>query len=311
MYRRYSRYLKDRFGERVYKVSVDAGFTCPTLDGSLSAGGCAYCNNKSFRPFTSDRRETIRDQVRAGIDRQSEKYRARKFLVYFQNFTNTYAPVDELRALYEAALEAPEVVGLIIGTRPDCLPEPVLALLGELAQQTWVCVEIGLESSHDATLLAIDRGHDYACFVDAVHRAAAIEGLQVATHVIFGLPGESQEDMLTTVDRISALPIMGVKLHHLHVVRGTGLAQRYQEEPFPLFSYEDYADFLCRAIARLREDIVLIRLFGLCPLEILIGPHWELSKARVQQGIEDLLMERGVRQGSAFCGAPASRIYTV
>jgi uncharacterized protein len=298
MYRRYGQYLRETFATKVFKVSVDAGFTCPVLDGKLATGGCAYCNNSSFRVGSVDRRQDLRTQIESGMKHQRTRYGARKFIVYFQNFTNTYGPVDELRELYETALSFEDVVGLSIGTRPDCVPQPVLELLAELAERTCVWVEYGLESSHDQTLLAIERGHDYACFVDAVRRTEKYPKIHMATHVIFGLPGETEEMMLQSIDRVSSLPIKGIKLHHLHVVKGTLLARQYEQKPFPVLTLESYAALLGRALQRLREDIILFRLFGMCPEEILIAPHWNLRKQEIEKRILDCLRRAEIVQGT-------------
>ena len=298
MYRRYGQYLRETFGVKVFKVSVDAGFTCPVLDGAISKGGCSYCNNKSFRASSVSRRQELREQIERGRAYQREKYGAEKFIVYFQNYTNTYGAVEELRDLYETALSYPDVVGLSIGTRPDCVPEPVLELLAEFAERCCLWVEYGLESSHNSSLEAIERGHDYACFVDAVRRTEKYPKINMATHVIFGLPGESEEMMLQTIDRVSSLPIKGIKLHHLHVVKGTPMARLYEENPFPVFDLDSYAALLGKALERLREDIILFRLFGMCPLDILIAPHWPMRKQAIQNRILKLLENAGVRQGS-------------
>jgi uncharacterized protein len=300
MYRRYGQYLRETFGTKVFKVSVDAGFTCPVLDGSKAEGGCAYCNNKSFRPGSVDRRQELRTQIESGIAHQRVKYGANKFIVYFQNFTNTYGEVEELRGLYETALEFDDVVGLSIGTRPDCVPTPVLELLAEFAERTSLWVEYGLESSHDSTLLAIQRGHDYNCFVDAVQRTEKYPKIHMATHVIFGLPGESEDMMLQTIDRVSSMPIEGIKLHHLHVVKGTILARQYAEKPFPVFDLPGYTSLLGKALQRLRKDIVVFRIFGMCPEDILIAPHWNLRKQEIQNRILATFRQEGVEQGTKF-----------
>jgi len=296
-YRRYGAYLRELFGTKVYKVSVDAGFTCPNIDGSVARGGCAYCNNASFRPVSVDRREGIAEQIRAGMATVGRRYGAKKFIVYFQNFTNTYGSLDYLRSIYETALSFDEVVGLSIGTRPDCLESPVIELLAELSQRALIWVEVGLESSHDATLATLNRGHDFACFESAVRRVAAVPELRVACHVIHGLPGESREQMLETIERVSALPIHGIKLHHLHVVKGTAYAELYRREAFPLLSLEEYSELLCESVARLREDIIIMRLFGVAPEDILIGPHWPMKKASIHHHLERALELAGIQQG--------------
>lgn len=297
IYRRYGQYLRQTFGHKVFKVSVDAGFTCPVLDGSKAKGGCAYCNNASFKASSVSRRQSLIEQIHKGIEHQRSRYGAQKFIVYFQNYTNTYGDVELLRELYETALSAPDVVGLSIGTRPDCVPPEVLELLGELSKRCLLWVEYGLESSHDQTLEAIQRGHDFACFVDAVKRTTAYPDIHMATHVIFGLPGETTEMMLETVDRVAALPIKGIKLHHLHVVEGTILARQFYDKPFMTFSLEAYGEVLGQAIERLREDMIVFRIAGMCPENILIAPRWGLRKREMLQRLEAILRQNKIQQG--------------
>lgn len=297
-YRRFGTYLRETFGRKVFKVSVDAGLTCPVLDGTKAQGGCAYCNNASFKAKSVNRKQTLKTQIASGMKRQQEKLGAEKFLVYFQNFTNTYAPVEELRKLYETALSFPEVVGLSIGTRPDCLGEDVLALLASLAERALLWLELGLESSHDSTLEEIQRGHDYKCWLDAVWRASKYPKIQLATHVIFGLPGETEDMMLETIDQVSKTPIAGIKIHHLHVVKGTLLANRYLKQPFPTYSFDAYASLLSRSMKRLRKDIVLFRIFGHCPDKFLIAPHWPWLKNKTFGQLEKRLAFLGTIQGS-------------
>jgi uncharacterized protein len=303
MYRCYGQYLRERFGAKVFKVSVDAGSTRPVLDGKLSKGGCADCNNKSFQASSVNRRQDLKDQIENGMKHQRSRYGARKFIVYFQNYTNTYGDVDELRQLYETALRHDEVVALSTGTRPDCVPKPVLELLAELAERSCVWVEYGLESSHDQTLLAIDRGHDYGSFVNAVRRTEKHPKIQMAAHVIFGLPGETEEMMLQTIDRVSSLPIKGIKLHHLHVVKGSNLARLYEHNPLPVFTLESYASLLGKALERLRDDIIVFRLFGVCPKHILSAPHWNLRIQEILNRILDLLRQAGLVQGNKMRAA--------
>src|SRR5262245_52991661 len=213
----FSRYLRERFGTRVYRVTIDGGFTCPNVDGSVAVGGCVYCDNRSFSPNRRLPRVTLREQLDRGIVTLQKRYRADRFLAYFQAGTNTYAPVERLRRLYDEALAHPQVVGLAIGTRPDCVPDEVLDLIEGYARDRYVCLELGLQTIHDRSLDWMNRGHHYDAFVDAVRRCQG-RGLDLCAHVILGLPGESREDMLATADALTALPVQAVKIHNLHVV---------------------------------------------------------------------------------------------
>src|SRR5216684_2048758 len=226
-YYSFSRFLKKRFGTRVYRVTIDAGFTCPNVDGTVAVGGCVYCDNRSFSPNRRLPRATVRAQVERGVTILQERYGADRFLAYFQAATNTYAPVDKLRRLYDEALEHPQIIGLAIGTRPDCVPEPVLELVQSYARDRYVCLELGLQSMHDRSLDWMNRGHHYDVFVDAVHRSEG-RALDLCAHVILGLPGESRADMLATAQALAALPVGAVKIHNLHVVRATPLEDMYR-----------------------------------------------------------------------------------
>src|SRR5262245_47748214 len=213
----FSRFLRQRFGARVYRVTLDAGFTCPNVDGAVAVGGCVYCDNRSFSPNRRLPRTGVREQVRRGVAILQERYRADRFLAYFQAATNTYAPVAKLRRLYDEALDHPQIVGLAVGTRPDTVPDEVLDLLERYARDRYVCLELGLQSIHDCSLDWMNRGHHFDAFVDAVRRCQG-RGLDLCAHVILGLPGESREDMLATADALTALPVQAVKIHNLHVV---------------------------------------------------------------------------------------------
>jgi radical SAM protein (TIGR01212 family) len=223
----FSRFLKERFGTKVYRVTVDGGFTCPNVDGTVAVGGCVYCDNRSFSPNRRLPRTGVAEQVRRGVSLLQQRYGADRFLAYFQAATNTYAPVDKLRRLYDEALAHPQIVGLAIGTRPDCVPEAVLELLQDYARDRYVCLELGLQSRHDRSLDWMNRGHHFDAFVDAVHRCQG-RGLDLCIHVILGLPGETPEDMLATADALAALPVHGVKIHNLHVVKDTPLEAMYR-----------------------------------------------------------------------------------
>src|SRR5438309_8245647 len=226
-YYSFSRFLRERFGGKVFRVTVDAGFTCPNVDGTVAVGGCVYCDNRSFSPNRRLPRTPVREQVRRGVALLQKRYGADRFLAYFQAATNTYAPLTKLRRLYDEALDHPQVVGLAVGTRPDCVPDDVLDLLAQYARDRYVCLELGLQSIHDRSLDWMNRGHHYGAFVDAVVRCQG-RGLDLCAHVILGLPGESWDDMLATADALAALPINGVKIHNLHVVRDTPLEKWFR-----------------------------------------------------------------------------------
>ena len=288
-------------GERVFRIVVDAGFTCPNRDGSKGYGGCTYCNVDSFTPALPRSLPSIAEQVVLGARRAREKYRATKFVVYFQPNTNTHAPVDVLRAKIDEAMAAcPEhVVGLAVGTRPDCLDEEKIALLESYSDRVEVEVELGLESMHDATLQAINRGCLHADFVAAM---GLLDGtaLEVCVHTVFGLPGETRGMMLAGAAEISRFPgIRAVKLHQLLVVKGSILAAQYRRQPFPLFTLEEYAGFLAEFLPRLRADIEVRRLFAVADADLLIAPDWGLRKSEILARLTRMLRERGVRQGSA------------
>ncbi len=290
-------YLRKRFGTVVYKVNVDAGFTCPNRDGTLGVTGCIYCNNESFRPSECKTEIPIREQIRNGIKYLSMRYRANKFLVYFQPYTNTYAPVGELERMYREALSVPSVLGLAIGTRPDCVDKQKIGLLSELARDSFILVEYGLQSIYDKSLRYIRRGHDYRTFLDAVDQTKG-KGIHIGAHIIAGFPTETRDEMLAMADELSTLPIGFLKIHQLQVVKNTPLALHYLEKPFPMFGYDEYLDFLVDFIERLSPDIVLQRLFALSPDDILIAPQWGRTRQEILRDIHERFIGRGALQGS-------------
>jgi uncharacterized protein len=295
-YNSYGRFLREKFGCRVYKVSVDGGFSCPNRDGSLAVGGCTYCNNDSFRPQSAQSLKPISQQVREGIDYLRKRFRAEKFIIYFQPFTNTHAPLETLIPLYEEALNHPDVVGLSLGTRPDCIDEPKLLWLEKLASTRFVTLEYGLQSVHDTTLSRINRGHNFQCWVDAMNRTRN-RGIWLCTHLILGFPWETREAMLRAADILSDTGLHFLKLHHLHVVRNTAMEKEYQSTPFPLLGLEEYADLVVDFLERLNPAIFIERLFGTAPENLLIGPVWGKSKAEIQRYIEQQLAIRNTYQG--------------
>ena len=296
-FRSYNKWLQEKFGERVYKVIVDAGFTCPNRDGTVAVGGCAYCNNNSFRPPSAIKTDPIRDQVREGIEYIRKRFDAHKFIIYFQPFTNTYAETGHLRELYTDAIDHPEVVGLAIGTRPDCVDEEKIRMIDEIAQRTFVSLEFGVESIYDDTLRRVNRGHDYATFLQAMELTRR-RSIHIGAHLILGFPWETREQWLAMADEMSRAGVDALKIHHLHLVRGTALAAEYARRPFRVLGYEEYLDLLCDFIERLDPRIVIERMFGEAPLALLVAPNWRRTKNDLVRDIQRRFEERDVWQGS-------------
>jgi radical SAM protein (TIGR01212 family) len=295
-YNSFGSYIKKKFNTTVYKVNVDAGFTCPNRDGTIGTTGCIYCNNDSFRPNSCKPTLSLNKQIRNGITHIRKRYKAKKFLVYFQPYTNTYAPVDELERLYKEALSEPSVIGLAIGTRPDTVDEEKILLLEELAKRYFILIEYGMQSIYDRTLEFINRGHDYSTFLKALDMTKD-RGIFIGVHVIIGFPTESKDEMLLMADEVSHLPIDFLKIHQLQVVKDTPLEMIYRENPFHVFDYEEYLDFVTEFIGRLSPGIVLQRLFATAPDSILIAPRWDKSRQEILRDIEKRLELRDIYQG--------------
>ncbi len=295
-YNAFGAYLRERFGCRVHKVSVDAGFTCPNRDGTVAVGGCTYCNNESFRPRSVDRLLPVAAQVDRGIARLESRYGANKFIVYFQPFTNTHAPLERLIPFYESALAHPAVVGLSVGTRPDCIDEEKLAWFEEAARRCFVMIEYGLQSIHDATLARINRGHDYRCWREAVARSRD-RGIWLGTHVILGFPWETRAQILQTAAALSATGLNSIKLHHLHIVRNTTMAAEHERSPYPLLGWDEYVELVADFLERLHPSICIERLFGSAPDAQLLGPRWGKSGAEIRRDLEETLARRNTCQG--------------
>lgn len=296
-YYAFSRFLREKFGAKVYRVTIDAGFTCPNVDGTATTGGCVFCDNRSFSPNRRLPKSSIAEQVERGVRILHERYGASQFLAYFQAATNTYAPVDKLRRLYDEAVRHPQVVGLAIGTRPDCVPDPVLDLIEKHARKRYVCLELGLQSMHDRSLDWMNRGHHLDSFLDAVERCQG-RGFDICVHVILGLPGESRDDMLATADLLAALPIQAVKIHNLHVVRDTPLAEMHAQGTARMLERQEYVELVCDFLERLPANLVIQRLQGDAPPDYLIAPLWCLDKAGLLRDIDAELERRGSSQGS-------------
>jgi radical SAM protein (TIGR01212 family) len=297
-YRLLSAHLKQRFGTRVHKISVDAGFGCPNRAGGRLQTGCLFCDPQGSGATGIERQLSVAEQIEHGKEVMTRKYKAGCFVAYFQPFSNTYAPVESLRKLYDQALAVPDVVGLAVGTRPDCLPEDVLDLLTEYHHRTYFWLELGLQSSHDTTLSYLKRGHDYATFLTA-YRAAKQRGLRVCVHIILGLPGESREDILATVAEMSRLKVDGIKLHLLHVLDGTPLGDLYQQGKVPILGMDEYVGLAVDVLERLPGETLIHRLTGDGPREQLLAPLWSLNKWEVLNAIDAEMARRGSRQGDA------------
>lgn len=298
-YFRYGRYLHDSFQARVYRISLDAGFTCPTRDGTKGSTGCLYCNNDSFAPQRLESLPSISEQIQKGITLARRFHSAQKFLGYFQSFSNTYASVEKLERLYREALELPEVVGLCIGTRPDCISEEILEMLAQLNRETYISIEFGVESVYDKTLEWARRGHDFAQTRKAI-AAAKARGLHVAGHLILGFPTETRAEILATPAILNELGIDALKIHHLHVVKNTPLAKVYAENPFPLFLETEWIVLVADFLERLYPEMAIQRLCGEAKPGTLIAPVWHLSKNEVINGIRAELTNRGTYQGFLF-----------
>lgn len=284
----YSDFLQQLYGCKVQKLNVNAGFTCPNRDGTKGWGGCTYCNNASFTPAFGRASSSITQQLLDAKQFYAGKYADMRYLAYFQSFTNTYALVEKLRALYDEALSVDDVVGLVISTRPDCLGDGVLDLLEQINETHKVIVEIGVETSHDRTLKLINRCHSWQCAQDAINRVAQ-RGLTVGAHLILGLPGEGEDDMMTTVDAVAELPISTVKFHQLQVLRGTSLAQQWERGELQIIDWtaQDYAKLCRRVINRLPERIIIERMVSTAPSKLLLHPKWGLKPAQFSTILKD------------------------
>ena len=298
-YNNYNSYLKEKFGCRVHKVSVDVGFTCPNRDGNVAIGGCIYCNNDSFVPSYAKSRVSLQDQIRTGMEYQKKRFKAEKFIIYFQAYTNTYDKIEKLEKLYREALDNENVVGLAIGTRSDCVDEEKIKLFDDLAKDWFVSIEYGIESIYDKTLEYMNRGHNYKSIIDAI-RITKERGIHIGAHIIVGFPTDAKEEMLQMADEVSRLNIDFLKVHNLHIVKNTPLARMYAKDPFHLFNYQEYLDFITCFLERLAPNIVIERLFTDTPQDLLIAPRWNKTHTEILRGIDMELERRDTYQGRLF-----------
>ena len=302
LYNDFPTFLKRYFDCKVQKISLNAGFTCPNRDGTVGYGGCTYCNNQTFNPEYCRTEKSVTEQLEEGKQFFAHKYPEMKCLAYFQAYTNTYGGLEELKRKYEEALAVDGVVGLVIGTRPDCMPDSLLDYLDGLNRRTFLLVEYGIESTLDRTLKRINRGHTWQTTVDAVNRTAA-RGILTGGHVILGLPGETEDDMLRQAADISSLPLSTLKLHQLQLIRGTRMAHEYEEAPADFHLYEDvdsYIGLVIGYIQRLRPDLVLERFVSQSPKSLLIAPDWGLKNYEFNHRLQKRMKEEGTYQGKLY-----------
>jgi len=295
-YHTFNEHLRERFGGKIFKVSLNAGFTCPNRDGTLGWDGCIYCSERGSGDFAGEQGLSIHDQFIEVTKRMKKKWPSAHYIAYFQAYTNTYASVERLREVYEESLAEENVVGLSISTRPDCLPGEVLDYLEELNQRTYLWVELGLQSIHDRTMEWIARGHNYVQFLEGLELLCS-RGIRVCAHIILGLPGETKTEMMETAQAVARMPLQGIKIHLLHVLRGTPLAAIYQGDPFDLMTKEDYVSLVVDILEIIPSEMIVHRLTGDGPPDDLIGPLWSRKKWEVLNAIDAELIRRDTWQG--------------
>ncbi|QCX33911.1 TIGR01212 family radical SAM protein [Caloramator sp. E03] len=291
-------YLRQKFKDKVFKISLDAGFSCPNRDGTLSRGGCIFCSERGSGDFTGKSRNLVK-QFYEVKEMMNKKWKSGKYIAYFQAYTNTYAPVDVLREKYYSILSLEDVVGIAIATRPDCLQDDVLNLLSEINQKTYLWVELGLQTINEKTAEVINRGYGLETYIKAVNELKK-RGIEVVTHVIFGLIGENKKDMINTVEFVANTKTQGIKIHLLHLMKGTRLVDYYNRGELRFLSFDEYVDLVTDSINILPEDMVIHRLTGDSPRELLIGPMWSLKKWEVLNEIDRRLKEKDIWQGKGY-----------
>lgn len=301
LYNEFTFFLKKYFSYKVQKISLNAGFTCPNRDGTKGLGGCTYCNNQTFNPEYCKTEKSVTRQLEEGKQFFAHKYPDMKYLAYFQAYTNTYAELEGLKRKYEEALSVDGVVGLVIGTRPDCMPDPLLRYLEELNKHTFLLIEYGIETTRDVTLKRINRGHTYADTVETVNRTAAC-GILTGGHVILGLPGETHDEIIAQAAELSRLPLTTLKMHQLQLIRGTKMAREFECRPedFHLFSVDEYIDLVIDYVEHLRPDLILERFVSQSPKELLIAPDWGRRIYEFTARVQKRMKERGAYQGKAY-----------
>lgn len=296
-----SGYFRERFGQRVQKLSVNAGFTCPNRDGTVGVGGCTFCNNSTFNPSYCEPEKSVEAQLRQGMDFFKTRYDSQMYLAYFQAYSNTYASLDVLKKLYEEAIAVPGISGLVIGTRPDCVDPSLLEYLEILARDYFISVEYGVESAADQTLQRVNRGHNYTQAVEAIVQTAG-RGLHVGAHFILGLPGENETHYMKLISKINTLPLDSVKFHQLQIVKGTAIASEFDQNPsdFQLFDADSYIDLVIRLLEKLKPDIIVERFVSESPKDLLIAPRWGMKNFEVVDKLVAEMNRRNTWQGRLF-----------
>lgn len=301
-YNSYAAFIRQKFKERVQKISVNTGFSCPNKDGLKGLGGCSYCNNNSFRPSYCEPDKSVTEQIREGIQYFHRKYRSQKYFAYFQTNSNTYADLDVLKRIYQEAISVPDVVGLVIATRPDCISEQILDLLTDLSKTTHITVEYGVETPNDKTLLLVNRGHTYEESRMAIEMTAA-RGISTGIHLIFGLPGESNDEIINHAEMISTLPVDTLKIHQLQIIKGTRMAKLFRENPqdFTTYTVASYIELVIHFLEILNPDILIERFTSEAPAELLISPNWNgMKNHEISKRISETMIKNNTRQGIYF-----------
>lgn len=304
-YNDFGSWIRSKFPYKIQKISIDAGFSCPNRDGRIGTGGCTFCNNSTFNPSYCDKSKTIREQLETGKRFFSRKYPEMHYLAYFQAYTNTYGNIDDLKRMYEEALTVDDVVGIVIGTRPDCVSKEILDYIESLSRQTFVIVEYGIESANDNTLKHINRGHTFECSKNAIEETAS-RGITTSGHVILGLPGEDEEENIRQAHLISATSLDIIKIHQLQIIRGTKLEKEYNENKIHVYSVEEYIHLLARYIQYLRKDIIIERFTSQSPKNLLIAPDWGLKNYEFTNMFTNYLKKNNIYQGQ-LCTIKNSR----
>ncbi|MGM7702458.1 TIGR01212 family radical SAM protein [Pseudalkalibacillus sp. Hm43] len=304
-YYTWNKHLKEHFGEKIIKVPIDGGFDCPNRDGTVASGGCTFCSQSGSGDFAGDRRDDLVQQFHTIKDRMHRKWKNGKYIGYFQAFTNTHAPVEELREKFEVILEQEGVVGLAIATRPDCLPDDVVEYLAELNERTYLWIELGLQTVHEETAQLINRAHDYACYVEGVNKLRK-HGIRVCAHIINGLPQETPEMMMETAREVAKLDVQGIKIHLLHLLKKTPMVKQYEKGLVEFLDFDTYVQLVCDQLEIIPPDMMIHRLTGDGPAELMIGPMWSMNKWNVLNSIEAELERRDSYQGKYYEPAEVS-----
>ncbi|MBM7579009.1 TIGR01212 family radical SAM protein [Jeotgalibacillus terrae] len=298
-YHTWNYHLRNQFGHKVFKVALDGGFDCPNRDGTVAHGGCTFCSAAGSGDFAGNRVDPLEVQFNEVKTRMHRKWKEGKYMAYFQAFTNTHAPVEVLREKYEKVLGFEDVVGLSIATRPDCLPDDVVDYLAELNERTYLWVELGLQTVHESTATMINRAHDFECYKEGVKKLRD-RGIRVCSHIINGLPGEDRDMMMETAQAVADLDVQGIKIHLLHLLKGTPMVKQYEKGQLEFMSQEDYVELVCDQLEILPPEMIIHRITGDGPIDLMVGSMWSVNKWEVLTGIDRALIERGSCQGSKY-----------